>query len=85
MKNFEYAVPETINKALEYLDSSKALLKGGGIDLLDLMKEQLMDPERVVSIRDLEELRFLKEESARQLSHAMNCIVSMALMVGQKQ
>jgi len=63
MKNFEYAIPETIEKALEYLDSSKTVLKGGGIDLLDLMKEQLLAPDRIVTVRDLEELRFLKEES----------------------
>jgi xanthine dehydrogenase YagS FAD-binding subunit len=63
MKNFEYAVPKNIDKAIEYLNSSNALLKGGGIDLLDLMKEQLLDPARIVTIRDLEELKFLKEES----------------------
>jgi xanthine dehydrogenase YagS FAD-binding subunit len=63
MKNFEYAIPETIEKAIEYLNSSKAVLKGGGIDLLDLMKEQLLDPARIVTVRDLDELKFFKEES----------------------
>lgn len=63
MKNFEYAIPESIDKAIEYLNTSKASLKGAGIDLLDLMKEQLISPDRLVSVRDLEDLNFLKLES----------------------
>ena len=63
MKNFEYAVPESIEKAIEYINSPKSALKGAGIDLLDLMKEQLVEPSRIVTIRDLEELRFLKEDT----------------------
>ncbi len=63
MKNFEYAVPDSIEKTFEYLESSKAILKAGGIDLLDMMKEQLISPNRLVNIRELEELRFLKEDT----------------------
>jgi xanthine dehydrogenase YagS FAD-binding subunit len=63
MKNFEYAVPESIDKAIDYLDSSKTVLKGGGIDLLDLMKEDLIEPGRIVTLQDLEELRFIKEDT----------------------
>jgi xanthine dehydrogenase YagS FAD-binding subunit len=63
MKNFEYAIPDSIEKAIAYLNNSKATLKGGGNDLLDMMKEQLESPGRLVSIRDLEELRFLKEDT----------------------
>jgi xanthine dehydrogenase YagS FAD-binding subunit len=63
MKNFEYAVPESIKKTFEYLNSSNATLKAGGIDLLDRMKEQLESPGRLVNIRDLEDLRFLKEDT----------------------
>jgi len=63
MKNFECAVPESIEKTFEYLNSSKSVLKAGGVDLLDLMKEQLESPTRLVNIRDLEELRFLKEDT----------------------
>jgi xanthine dehydrogenase YagS FAD-binding subunit len=63
MKNFEYAVPESIDKAIDYLNSSKTILKGGGIDLFDLMKEDLIEPSRIVTIRDLEELRFIKEDT----------------------
>ena len=63
MKNFEYAVPDSIEKTFEYLESSKAILKAGGIDLLDMMKEQLISPNRLVNIRELEELRFLIEDT----------------------
>jgi len=63
MKNFEYAIPESIEKAIKYLDTSKATIKGAGIDLLDMMKEGLESPGRLVNVRDLEELRFLKEDA----------------------
>ena len=62
MKNFEYAVPESIEKTFEYLNASNTTLKAGGIDLLDRMKEQLEAPARLVNIRDLEELKFLRED-----------------------
>lgn len=63
MKNFEYAIPESIEKTFEYLNSSNTVLKAGGIDLLDRMKEQLESPGRLVNIRDLEDLRFSKEDT----------------------
>jgi xanthine dehydrogenase YagS FAD-binding subunit len=61
MNNFEYALPESIGKAIEYLQVPGARLKAGGIDLLDMMKEELIAPKRLVSIRDMEDLRFLKK------------------------
>jgi xanthine dehydrogenase YagS FAD-binding subunit len=63
MKNFEYAVPDSIEKAIEYLSGSKAILKGGGNDVIDLLKEDLMETDRIVTIRELEDLRFIKEDS----------------------
>ena len=63
MKNFEYAVPESIEKTFEYLNASNTVLKAGGIDLLDRMKERLVSPSRLVNIRELADLRFLKEDT----------------------
>ena len=62
MKNFEYAVPDSIEKAFEYLTASKTVLKAGGVDLFDLMKEQLESPARLVNIRELEDLQFLRKD-----------------------
>jgi xanthine dehydrogenase YagS FAD-binding subunit len=62
MNNFEYAVPANVDQIFSYLGDTNAKLKAGGIDLLDLMKEELISPGRLVHIRDLEILRFLKKE-----------------------
>jgi len=59
MNNFEYAMPDSLEKTLEYLRSPHTQVKAGGIDLLDLMKENLIAPRRLVNIRDLAELRIL--------------------------
>lgn len=41
--------------------SDAVILKAGGIDLLDLMKEGLLAPRRVVNLRDIPELRRIVE------------------------
>jgi len=61
MNNFEYALPESIGKAVEYLQAPGSRLKAGGIDLLDLMKEGQISPKRLVSIREMDDLRFIKK------------------------
>lgn len=38
-----------------------AILKAGGIDVLDLMKEGLLTPRRIVNLRDLRELARIEE------------------------
>ena len=63
MNNFEYAIPESLDKALEYLEVKQSRVKAGGIDLLDQMKEGLVTPVRLVNIRDLADLKFIKRES----------------------
>jgi xanthine dehydrogenase YagS FAD-binding subunit len=61
MNNFEYAIPESVDKALEYLEAKNARLKAGGIDLLDQMKEGLISPKRLVNIREMVDLKFIKK------------------------
>ena len=39
------------------------ILKAGGVDLLDLMKEELLVPRRVVNMRTLPELAHVREEA----------------------
>jgi xanthine dehydrogenase YagS FAD-binding subunit len=43
------------------------ILKAGGIDVLDLMKEGLLTPRRVVNLRDIPELGRIVEEPGRTL------------------
>ncbi len=42
--------------------TAAAIVKAGGIDLLDLMKEGLLTPRRVVNLRDIPELGRIAEE-----------------------
>lgn len=55
MKNFEYAAPHDVKGAVGMLgtDWTGARLMGGGTDLLDEMKERLVQPSRIVHLHTL--------------------------------
>jgi xanthine dehydrogenase YagS FAD-binding subunit len=59
MDNFSYSRPRTLKDAASQLgkEHGKVALIAGGTDLLGEMKDQLSVPERLVSIRHLEELQ----------------------------
>jgi xanthine dehydrogenase YagS FAD-binding subunit len=56
MNQFTFVNCTTVNEALGQLDPG-AVVKAGGIDLLDLMKEGIVSPPKLVNIRDVDELR----------------------------
>ncbi|MBS1803312.1 MAG: xanthine dehydrogenase family protein subunit M [Acidobacteria bacterium] len=56
MNRFAFANCTTVDQALSELKDG-AVLKAGGIDLLDLMKEGIVSPPRLVNIRNIGELR----------------------------
>jgi xanthine dehydrogenase YagS FAD-binding subunit len=67
MNSFTLTIPRTIKQTLDELSSNKggpARLKAGGIDVLDLMKEGIEQPGRLINIRLLDE----KAESLRDIS-----------------
>ena len=72
MNKFEYAQPKTINEIFQYLDGKDAVIKAGGIDLLDLMKEDLISPKRLVNIRNIGELSYIKENDDGSISIGPN-------------
>src|SRR4051794_3179440 len=55
MKNFTYYRPKTQKEAIGLLDKTwgKVELLAGGTDLLDLQKEYIAQPDKVVSLRGL--------------------------------
>lgn len=59
MKNFTYYRPTTAEQAVALLDGTwgKTELLGGGTDLLDLQKEYVAQPEKVVSLGGIKPLR----------------------------
>lgn len=52
MKNFEYATPHDARRAVTFLngDWSTTQIMGGGTDLMDELKERLVEPNRVVHL-----------------------------------
>ena len=59
---FEWTNARSIDDAIGQL-SDKAIVKAGGIDLMDRLKEGLDAPSRLVNIRTISELDYVKEES----------------------
>ncbi|MEW6455487.1 MAG: xanthine dehydrogenase family protein subunit M [Acidobacteriota bacterium] len=64
MKNFEYLTPKTIGEALNYLEmhGDKAKIIAGGVDLISLLKEWIEDPEILINIKGIKELKFVRED-----------------------
>lgn len=56
MNNFAFVDCRTVDEALGQLTAG-ATVKAGGIDLLDLMKEDIVSPSKLVNIRNVESLR----------------------------
>lgn len=59
MNKFEYTIPNTVDNVLEDLDKNGAVLKAGGIDVLDLLKENISSAKRLVNIRNLPDFRYV--------------------------
>jgi xanthine dehydrogenase YagS FAD-binding subunit len=53
MKTFEWANAASIDEA-QSLREEGTVFKAGGVDLLDLMKERIASPKRIVNIREIE-------------------------------
>lgn len=66
MQGFEYASPTTKEQAVALLGSSwaDAEVLAGGTDLLSLMKDDVVHPKRIVSLKDVAELRGIKATKA---------------------
>ncbi|HEX3470058.1 MAG TPA: xanthine dehydrogenase family protein subunit M [Silvibacterium sp.] len=56
MNKFAFVDCKTVDQALGQL-SDGAMVKAGGIDLLDLMKEDIISPPKLVNIRNIDSLR----------------------------
>lgn len=76
MNKFEYAQPKSIEEVFHYLDEPGSVIKAGGIDILDLMKENILSPKRLVNIRNLSELNFVRENEDGSISLGPNITIS---------
>ena len=64
MKSFEYTAAANVPEAIAQLKDANVVVLAGGVDLLDRMKEGLVSPSRLVSIRSLADLAFVREDAA---------------------
>ena len=62
MNAFEYVQPRSVDQVLALLKAGGATLKAGGVDLLDQMKEGTIAPARLINLKALRELRYVRAE-----------------------
>lgn len=62
MKNFEYAQPRNVAQLLPLLSptAGEVELLGGGTDLVGLMRNNVVAPDRVVNVTDVAEMRVVQ-------------------------
>ena len=62
MRSFEYARPETEAEALEFLSehNGNTAVLAGGTDLMSLLKRDVIQPDRVVDIKNVPAWRGIK-------------------------
>ncbi len=65
MKAFEYAAPRSEQEVLELLSQQhgKTEVMAGGTDLVGLMKQMIVTPDRVVSLKQVDSLRAIEIDS----------------------
>src|SRR5213078_4737532 len=64
MKSFEYAAPKTLEEATGLLSDrwGEAEVLAGGTDLITCMKQQIAAPKRLVSLKNVADLKGIRAE-----------------------
>jgi xanthine dehydrogenase YagS FAD-binding subunit len=62
MRPFEYASPRTKEQAVALLSANSAVL-AGGTDLLALMKDEIVTPERLVNLKNIDGMRAVHSDA----------------------
>ncbi|HEX8000603.1 MAG TPA: FAD binding domain-containing protein [Pyrinomonadaceae bacterium] len=75
MNRFEWAEATTVAEAVSQLNG-RSVIKAGGVDLLDRLKEGLDAPERLVNIRNLKGLDRIRDDAKTGL--ALGPLVTLA-------
>ncbi len=76
MKPFEYAAPKTLKEATGLLGDTwgDTELLAGGTDLVTCLKQEITRPQRVVSLKNIPELRGIKSDKAAITLGAMTTL-----------
>jgi xanthine dehydrogenase YagS FAD-binding subunit len=80
MKSFEYAAPSSVREAAGLLADGwgKTEVLAGGTDLITSMKQNLIAPERVVSLRNIAELKGISETGGAIRVGAMTTLAELS-------
>ena len=61
MNNFEYLQPDSIESASKYvIKNSGAIPYAGGTDVLGMMKDKIIAPSKVVNLKSIKNLSYIK-------------------------
>ena len=65
MRKFDYHQPKTVAEALQLMQEAKGMQKyvAGGTDLIVRMKQGLVHPLALISLRGIESLKFIRTDS----------------------
>jgi xanthine dehydrogenase YagS FAD-binding subunit len=83
MRNFAYVLPESIEQASQQASLKGAVLKAGGIDLLDLMKGDIIAPERLVNLSTVKHPG-LREIALKDDGLHIGALVTLTQLAGAK-
>jgi xanthine dehydrogenase YagS FAD-binding subunit len=80
MHSFEYASPETKEQAVSLLGTTwgNAEVLAGGTDLLALMKDDVVEPRRLVNIKAIKELHGVSQEAGGLRIGALTTLADVA-------
>ncbi len=80
MKSFEYAAPKTLKDAAELLGDKwgETEILAGGTDLVTSLKQHITEPKRVVSLRNIGELKGIEIEQKGLRIGAMTTLAELA-------
>ncbi|MFN0208076.1 MAG: FAD binding domain-containing protein [Planctomycetota bacterium] len=78
MKKFEYIETTSLAEAGKLAKEKSALVRAGGVDVQDLLKEHLLEPDAVVSLRKVANLDTIKEENGNIVIGARVTLAALA-------
>ena len=69
MVKFEYLNPKSLKELPDLLSKKQdeSIVLAGGTDLLDMLKERLIEPKRVINIKNIKDLHGIKNGSGLEL------------------
>ncbi len=69
MVKFEYLNPKSLKELPDLLSKKQdeSIVLAGGTDLLDMLKERLIEPKRVINIKNIKDLHGIKNGSGLEV------------------